>query len=158
MNATKVFINNEQEMLHFAANVAKYAFKDMIILLDGELGVGKTTFTKGFAKGLGVNAIIKSPTYTFVREYHQGLLPMFHMDTYRLEDIGPDGIGLEEYFEMGGVTLIEWSQFISDILPNHYLMIHFFRDNANEVGRYLVIESHGEMYEEIVKNIANDMS
>ena len=77
-----------------------------ILLLDGDLGAGKTTFTKGLAEGLGIHRNIKSPTFTIIREYQQGRLPLYHMDVYRLEETGGDDLGLEEYFEGDGVSVV----------------------------------------------------
>ena len=78
-----------------------------VIILTGELGAGKTTITKGIAQGLGVTRMVKSPTYTIIREYEEGRLPLYHMDVYR---IGPDAdeLGLEEYFEGEGLSVVEW--------------------------------------------------
>lgn len=92
------------------------------IVLTGELGTGKTAFTKGIAVGLGIDQMIKSPTYTIVREYHQGRLPLYHMDVYRIEDGGLE-LGLEEYFEGDGVSIVEWGQQVQDELPASYLQI-----------------------------------
>lgn len=97
-------------------------------MLDGDLGAGKTTFTKGLALGLGIKKNVKSPTFTIVREYHEGRLPLYHMDVYRLEDASADDIGLDEYFNGDGVSVVEWSQFIDDELPNEYLIIHIIKD------------------------------
>ncbi len=80
------------------------------LVLTGDLGAGKTTLTKGIARGLGIEQMIKSPTYTIIREYDQGRLPLYHMDIYRVAASGAD-LGLDEYFEGEGLSVIEWGIF-----------------------------------------------
>ncbi|MER2002546.1 MAG: tRNA (adenosine(37)-N6)-threonylcarbamoyltransferase complex ATPase subunit type 1 TsaE, partial [Carnobacterium inhibens] len=89
---------NEEETKTVAADLAKWLEPGDVILLEGNLGAGKTTFTKGLAEGLGIKRVIKSPTYTIIREYLDGRLPLYHMDVYRLEETGGMDLGLEEYF------------------------------------------------------------
>ena len=108
--------HNEMETIELAQNLESEKFPNMVICLDGELGSGKTVFTKGFAQALGIEDVITSPTYTIIKEYLNGELPLYHMDVYRL-DGNTDGIGIEEYFNKGGVVIIEWSDTIKDILP-----------------------------------------
>jgi len=89
-----------------------------ILVLSGDLGVGKTIFTKGFAEGLGVTEPVTSPTFTIVREYDEGRIPFYHFDVYRISD--PDemyAIGFDEYVDSDGVCLLEWGELIRDILP-----------------------------------------
>lgn len=126
-----------------------------IILLDGDLGAGKTTFTKGIATGLGITRNIKSPTFTIIREYQTGRLPLYHMDLYRLEDGGGDELGLDEYFNGNGVCVIEWSQFIANELPSNYLKISFQRDDANldSTKRSLTVTAYGQHYEELLEQL-----
>ena len=91
-----------------------------IYLLHGDLGVGKTVFTKGFAEGLGIKEPITSPTFTLIQEYMEGRLPFYHFDVYRIGDISEmDEVGFEDCFFGEGVTLIEWSNLIGEILPVH---------------------------------------
>ena len=100
-----------------------------VYCLDGELGVGKTVFTQGFAKGLGINEPINSPTFTIVQEYHDGRLPLYHFDVYRIGDITEmDEIGYEEYFYSEGVCLIEWGNLISEIMPENATYIKISKD------------------------------
>lgn len=124
-----------------------------VILLDGDLGAGKTTFTKGLALGLGIKRPIKSPTFTIIREYQEGRLPLYHMDVYRLEAGGGDELGLEEYFTGDGVSVIEWSQFVEDQLPANYLMIQLRRVAANEDTRQLNFISQGDHYQKLVEQL-----
>lgn len=127
-----------------------------ILLLDGDLGAGKTTFTKGLAEGLGIHRNIKSPTFTIIHEYQQGRLPLYHMDVYRLEETGGDDLGLEEYFEGDGVSVVEWSQFVGDEIPADKLIIHLEKDDDNDDVRYLEFEPHGKRYEELVSELEKE--
>ena len=107
-----------EETMALAERLGQQASSGDIICLNGELGAGKTVFTKGFAKGLGVTDNVVSPTFTIVQEYYSGRLPMYHFDVYRIDD--PDEmyeIGYEEYFFGDGVTLIEWSGLIAELIP-----------------------------------------
>lgn len=125
-----------------------------VILLDGDLGAGKTTFTKGLALGLGITRNVKSPTFTIIREYQGGRLPLYHMDVYRLEEGGGDELGLDEYFNGDGVNVVEWSKFIADELPEHYLRIVFKRDDAaGENQRTLWFDPHGAHFEALVQQL-----
>ena len=100
-----------------------------IILLDGDLGVGKTVFTKGFGKGLGIEETISSPTFTIMQIYEEGRLPLYHFDVYRIADIEEmDEIGYEDYFYGNGLCMIEWANLIEEILPEHYREITIEKD------------------------------
>ena len=100
-----------------------------IICLDGDLGVGKTVFTQGFAKGLGIDEAVNSPTFTIVQIYEEGRLPFYHFDVYRIGDVEEmDEIGYEDYIYGEGVSLIEWANLIEDILPEHYTEIKIEKD------------------------------
>jgi len=122
-----------------------------IYCLDGELGVGKTVFTQGFAKGLGIEEPINSPTFTIVQEYTQGRIPLYHFDVYRLEDTDEFlAIGGDEYFEKG-ISIIEWGEIIKDILPKEYIKISFEKDNKNENIRILNIEIYGNKFDNYFK-------
>lgn len=144
---------SEQELIYMAQQLAQHLQPNMTLLLDGELGAGKTTFTKGLAIGLGIDDMIKSPTYTFIKEYANGRMPLYHMDVYRLENIGGEGLGFEEYFERDGVCVVEWSQFIEEQLPQEFLIIHIDRVLDNENARLLTFEAQGEKYDNLVKII-----
>lgn len=129
-----------------AKKIAQFLKPQDIILLDGDLGAGKTTFTKGLALGLGIKKNVKSPTFTIVREYHEGRLPLYHMDVYRLEE-ADESIGFNDYFNKGGVTIIEWADIIKDSLPQERLVIKF--KVIDEDTRVLVFIPYGEKYEEL---------
>lgn len=144
----KITTHNEVETIEIAQNLESEKFPNMVICLDGELGSGKTVFTKGFAQALGINEIITSPTYNIIKEYLNGELPLYHMDVYRL-DGNTDDIGIEEYFTKGGVVIIEWADSIRDILPNERLDIKF--KVLDEEKRNLVFIPHGKKYEELLE-------
>lgn len=100
-----------------------------IICLDGDLGVGKTVLTKGFAKGLGIEEVVNSPTFTIIQVYDEGRMPLYHFDVYRIGD--PEEmyeIGYEEYFFGDGVCLIEWSKFIQELIPDNATTILIEKD------------------------------
>lgn len=113
-----------EETFLFGEELGKKARAGQVYCLDGDLGVGKTVFTQGFAKGLGIEEPVNSPTFTIVQVYEEGRLPLYHFDVYRIADSSEmDEIGYEEYFFGEGVCLIEWSQLIEDILPEHKIRV-----------------------------------
>lgn len=120
-----------------------------VITLNGDLGAGKTTFTQGFAKGLGVTRNVNSPTFTIMKQY-QGHLPLYHMDVYRLEDTGDD-IGLEEYINGDGIAIVEWSDLIESSLPTERLAITIERIGDEE--RQLTFTPAGDTYDTLVKEV-----
>ncbi len=117
----------ETELLGYV--MGQQAEAGQIYCLDGDLGVGKTVFTQGFARGLGIEEPVSSPTFTIVQQYEDGRLPLYHFDVYRIGNAGEmDEIGCEEYFYGGGVCLIEWSQRIPEILPEDVVHIQIEKD------------------------------
>lgn len=145
----KITTRNEFETIELAQNFESEKFPNMIICLDGELGSGKTVFTKGIANALGINESITSPTYTIIKEY-DGELPLYHMDVYRLNG-NIEGLGLEEYFTKGGVVVIEWADTIKDILPEERLEIQFKVVDENK--RVLILTPHGKKYEDLCEAV-----
>ncbi|MFD1484556.1 tRNA (adenosine(37)-N6)-threonylcarbamoyltransferase complex ATPase subunit type 1 TsaE [Lacticaseibacillus baoqingensis] len=115
-----------------------------VLLLDGDLGAGKTSLTKGLAAGLGIAGPIKSPTFTIVREYTDGRLPLYHMDIYRLENGGAEDLGLEEYFEGDGVCVVEWPEFLGVCLPADYVLIQIEKDDNDDDLRHLKVSGQGK--------------
>lgn len=100
-------------------NLGSKATMGQVYCINGDLGVGKTVFTQGFAKGLGVDEHVNSPTFTIVQEYRGRNMPFYHFDVYRIGDISEmEEIGYEDYFYGEGVCLIEWAELIDEILPN----------------------------------------
>ncbi|MDM5227721.1 tRNA (adenosine(37)-N6)-threonylcarbamoyltransferase complex ATPase subunit type 1 TsaE [Cytobacillus sp. NJ13] len=120
-----------------------------VLALEGDLGAGKTTFTKGLAKGLNITRNVNSPTFTIIKEY-QGRLPLYHMDVYRVEDSFED-LGFDEYFEGNGVTVVEWAHLVKEQLPEELLIIYLYLDDND--SRKLVLEPKGKRYEELCKEI-----
>ena len=148
MEDYKITTHSDNETIAVAQNIESEKFPNMVICLNGELGSGKTVFTKGFAHAMGIEEVT-SPTFTIIKEYN-GELPLYHMDVYRLEDANED-IGIEEYFEKGGVTIIEWSDIIKDILPKERLDIKI--KIVDENMRVLVLTPYGDKYVSICEDI-----
>jgi len=108
---------SREDTFRLGVSLGEKAKKGEIYCLSGDLGVGKTVFTQGFAKGLGIEEAVSSPTFTIVQQY-AGRLPLYHFDVYRISDIEEmDEIGYEEYFYGDGVCLIEWAELIEELLP-----------------------------------------
>lgn len=122
------------------------------LVLTGDLGAGKTTLTKGIAKGLGIVQMIKSPTYTIIREYTQGKMPLYHMDIYRVAASGAD-LGLDEYFEGDGLSVIEWGNLLEDALPEDYLELIIEKSDTELEKRYVKFQSYGPNSQEFEKRI-----
>ena len=109
--------------------IGQMAKPGMVISLTGDLGVGKTVFTQGLAKGLGIEEPVNSPTFTIVQVYEKGRLPMYHFDVYRIGDIEEmDEIGYEDYIYGEGVSLIEWADLIREILPEQMCRVTIEKD------------------------------
>ena len=142
----KVLTFNEIDLL--AKKLADYSKENTVIALIGDLGTGKTTFTKTFAKEFGVKENLKSPTFNYVLEYLSGRLPLYHFDVYRLcssEEIYE--IGYEDYINNGGVALIEWANIIEEDLPKEYIRIEF-QYATKEDERLIEIKYIGNKKEE----------
>ena len=144
-----ITFNNEKEMIDFGEKLSHLMFDGFILTLDGDLGAGKTTFTKGIGRGLGVKKVINSPTFTIVKVYH-GNKTLYHFDAYRLEGEN-DELGFEEMFEDDGVCVVEWPEFIEDILPEERLKIRIIKNEDNT--RSFDITAVGEKYENLLKEL-----
>lgn len=121
--------NSEKETYAFGSELGKKAHAGQVYTLVGDLGVGKTVFTKGLARGLDVLEPVSSPTFTIVQVYEEGRLPFYHFDVYRIGDVEEmDEIGYEDYIYGDGVSLIEWANLIEEILPEHYTEIKIEKD------------------------------
>ena len=148
MEEFKIKIRSEQEMIELAQNIESDKFPNMVICLNGELGSGKTLFTKGFANAMGITDVT-SPTFNIIKEYN-GELPLYHMDVYRVEnDI--ENLGIEEYYEKGGITIIEWADLIKDYLPEKRLDIKI--SIIDENTRVVKIIPYGEEYVQLIEGI-----
>ena len=116
--------NSEKETFELGKNLGEQEKAGQIFCLNGDLGVGKTVFTQGFAKGLGIEENVNSPTFTIIQVYEEGRIPLYHFDVYRIGD--PEEmyeIGYEEYFFGEGVCLIEWSKLIEEVIPEEVINI-----------------------------------
>ncbi|MEX2784387.1 tRNA (adenosine(37)-N6)-threonylcarbamoyltransferase complex ATPase subunit type 1 TsaE [Streptococcus sp. H49] len=143
--------HSEEQMIAIGEQIGRKLQKGQVLVLTGDLGSGKTTLTKGLALGLGIGQMIKSPTYTIVREY-EGRLPLYHLDVYRIGD-DPDSIDLDDFLYGDGVTVIEWGELLADTVLEDYLEILI---SKNERGRQLDFISHGEASDRLLKEIEND--
>ena len=146
----KYISKNLDDTLRLAENIESEKFPNMVICLEGELGCGKTVFVKGFANALGIEENITSPTFTIIKEYPNGELPLYHMDVYRLDEL-EDDIGIRDYFKKGGVTIIEWADLIQKDLPEERLEIKF--KIIDENTRVLVFNPIGKAYEELCESV-----
>ena len=121
--------NSAEETYQLGKQMGEKAGAGEIYCLDGDLGTGKTVFTQGLAAGLGVEGPVNSPTFTILQQYDSGRLPLYHFDVYRIGDVEEmDEIGYEECFYGEGVTLIEWSSLIREILPDQVIRITIEKD------------------------------
>lgn len=145
----EIVVENIDEMKAFATKVSKEVFPGFVLCLEGDLGAGKTTFTKYLGKGMGFTDNINSPTFTIMKIY-EGELDLYHMDVYRLNGIGED-YDLEEYIYNEGVCVIEWYKHIINSLPEEKLIFEI--EIIGETRRLIKIEGTGK-YEEIIKKIS----
>ena len=119
----------EKETYELGRRLGAEAKAGQVYTLVGDLGVGKTVFTKGLAAGLGIEEAVSSPTFTIVQVYEEGRLPFYHFDVYRIGDVEErEEIGYEDYIYGEGVCLIEWADLIREILPEHYTEVKIEKD------------------------------
>lgn len=139
----------EEATRKLGEELGKIVSPGTVCTLNGDLGVGKTVFTQGFAKGLGITEPVNSPTFTIVQEYQEGRIPLYHFDVYRISDVEEmEEIGYEDYFYGEGVCLIEWAQLIEEILPSKLTEITIEKDLERGFD-YRRITIKGEEYEDI---------
>ncbi|WP_416148602.1 tRNA (adenosine(37)-N6)-threonylcarbamoyltransferase complex ATPase subunit type 1 TsaE [Salipaludibacillus sp. HK11] len=141
--------DSPEDTAQLANKIARLVKQNDVITLSGDLGAGKTTFTKALAKALGVNRTVTSPTFTIMKEY-EGYLPFYHMDAYRVEDELED-LGLDEYFEGGGVTVVEWPKMIEEQLPIDRLDIVIQYEGGEK--RLFRFHAYGEYYVTLIKEL-----
>ncbi len=141
-----VFTNSYEQTIELGKTIGDMLNVGDVVLLDGDLGAGKTTFTKGIGISLGVSRVINSPTFTIVKEYVGSKAKLYHLDLYRLDGVNED-FDLEEYFLDDAICVCEWPFQASDILPSEYLMINIKRIDDNK--REFIIEGKGK-YEKLV--------
>ncbi len=147
----KLKTTSEQETKELAKVFGSLVKPGQVILLEGNLGSGKTVFAKGLAIGLGISETVNSPTFNIVKCYFKGRIPMFHIDAYRLEGNRQD-IGLDEYIYGNGVTAIEWPKFIDYLLPKDFIRLEINR--LDEVNRDVSIESFGKQSDELLGEVS----
>ena len=150
-NNKVIKMNNVDEIIKIGKKIGLKAFPNMLITMNGDLGAGKTTMTKGIAKGLGITKVVNSPTFTIMKIY-EGRLTLYHLDVYRITNPDLD-FELEEYFEDDGVCVIEWANQIEKLLPSSYMNINIkdLGDNKREL-EFEVIGNNKE-YKKIVESL-----
>lgn len=134
-----------QDTFELGRQIGEKAAAGTVYTLVGDLGVGKTVFTKGLAAGLGISEQVSSPTFTILQIYEEGRLPLYHFDVYRIGDISEmDEIGYEDYFFGEGICLIEWADLIEEILPESYIRVSISKDLEKGFDyRKIVLENRG---------------
>ncbi|MCY7135473.1 tRNA (adenosine(37)-N6)-threonylcarbamoyltransferase complex ATPase subunit type 1 TsaE [Streptococcus sp. SG1] len=146
-----MFSHNENELIAIGQKIGRLLQARDVLILSGDLGAGKTTLTKGIAQGLDIRQMIKSPTYTIVREY-EGRLPLYHLDVYRIGE-DPDSIDLDDFLYGDGVTVIEWGELLEDSLPRDYLKIQLVKE---EDGRRILFEAVGQASKDLLQKIESE--
>jgi tRNA threonylcarbamoyladenosine biosynthesis protein TsaE len=136
--------SGEQETEELAKRLSVHLIPGAVITLDGDLGAGKTRFSQGLARAMGITEIVNSPTFTIIKEYEGIKYPFYHMDVYRIPLEEADDLGLDDYFYGDGVTLIEWASLIEDLLPPERVSIYI--ENQGEQERCFHVTPHGELY------------
>ncbi|MDL2296055.1 tRNA (adenosine(37)-N6)-threonylcarbamoyltransferase complex ATPase subunit type 1 TsaE [Lachnospiraceae bacterium OttesenSCG-928-E19] len=136
---------SEKETYELGVRIGKEAIEGQVYTLTGDLGVGKTAFTKGVAKGLEIEEAISSPTFTIIQIYEEGRLPFYHFDVYRIGDVEElDEVGYDDYVYGNGVTLIEWANLIEEVLPSRRTKIEIKKNLENGFDyRIISIEEVG---------------
>jgi tRNA threonylcarbamoyladenosine biosynthesis protein TsaE len=153
MTKHTVKTNSPDETTKLAVRLGELVKPGDVITLEGDLGAGKTTFTKGLAKGMGILKNVNSPTFTIMKEYRDGRLPLYHMDVYRMEDSDED-LGFEEFFEGEGVTVVEWAHLIQEQLPPDRLGIRILR--VDDESREIIFEPIGNHYLGLYKELIDE--
>lgn len=142
-----IYINDLNDTKQLAETIGQYIKPGSVILLSGDLGAGKTTFTQFLGKALGVKRALTSPTFNIIKSYKLDDNYLHHMDCYRLEHSDED-LGFDEYFNDLDITIIEWYNFIEEYLPNEFLKINIERIDENK--RTFTFISESKQYEELV--------
>ena len=134
-----------QDTFELGRKIGERAVAGTVYTLVGDLGVGKTVFTKGLAAGLGIMEQVNSPTFTILQIYEEGRLPLYHFDVYRIGDLSEmDEIGYEDYFFGEGICLVEWADLIEELLPEKHIRITISKDVQKGFDyRKIVVENKG---------------
>ncbi len=141
------YTNSVEETHELGYKIGSNAEETMVFLLDGDLGAGKTTLTQGIAKGLGVKRNVTSPTFNILKIY-KGRMPLYHIDAYRLEGLHQD-LGFDEFLDDDGVTVIEWSQYVPQLIPEEYMKISIRLEDEDR--RRFEFCANGQMYEKLLE-------
>ena len=150
-------VHSAEETKTFAAGLARLVTPGTVIGLAGDLGAGKTCFVKGLATGLGIDENdVYSPTFTLIAEHYKGRLPLYHIDLYRLEGGGIEGLGLEEYLFGQGITVIEWFQFLPGDVVTEYLLLSL--TITGEETRVLTMTALGGRYEQVLRQLLTEQA
>ena len=152
MKQYDVQVRDETETQALAERLSHHLQAGDVLAMEGDIGAGKTSFTKGLARGLGIKRNVNSPTFTIIKEY-AGKLPLYHMDVYRLEGSDED-LGFDEYFYGDGITVIEWAGYIEDQLPRDRLTIVFTVTGPS--SRQLRFIPSGTRYEQLCEEFFNE--
>lgn len=141
----KINIKNEADTKKFGLELGETLETGAVVALIGDLGTGKTALTKYIAQGLGIHEMITSPTFTIVQEYHDGRIPLYHFDVYRINDLEEMyELGYEEYFFGKGVSVVEWADIVLELIPDNAVIIHI-RYGENEGERIYEIQEPGDI-------------
>ena len=145
----EIFSNSSSFTMDLGENIARILPDGSTICFAGDLGAGKTTFVRGLAKGLNISDVVQSPTFNIMKVYMKGDRPLIHIDAYRLADINPD-IGLDEYIGYeSGITVIEWPQYIEDLIPSNAILITI--QHIDDDKRKIVIDSKDVDLSSVIK-------
>lgn len=150
MPTLEFIIHTPEKMISFGEKIGAVVQPNMVIALNGNLGAGKTTLTKGIGKALGIKGVINSPTFTIMKIY-EGRLNLYHLDVYRITDVSGD-FELEEYFEMGGVSVVEWASQIQSLLPSDTIYIDLLINE--DTTRTAVINANETFISSLRKELA----
>lgn len=145
----ELITRSEQETIDLGYKIGKLLEANSLIALNGDLASGKTVFTKGIGKALGIKEVINSPTFTILKIY-EGDMTLYHIDAYRLYE-NPYDLGFEEFLDAGGVMVIEWFDYIKDSIDAEYLKVDM--SYVDETTRKITIKAQGKKYEDIIKEI-----
>ena len=145
----KYITRSMNETIDFGYKIGKILPASSVLALRGDLAAGKTTFTKGIGKALNVKGIVNSPTFNILKIY-EGDKTLYHIDAYRLMD-NPYDLGFEEYIDDGGVMVVEWFDYIIEMIGNEYLEIVFTYIDENT--REIELIAHGDKYEDVIKEL-----
>lgn len=145
----KFTMHSYEDTIYLGIKLGHLTKNKMVFILEGDLGAGKTTLTKGIAKGLGIDSTVTSPTFTILKIY-KGRLNLYHFDAYRLEGVSHE-LGFEEYINQDGLSVIEWSNHLVDLLPSELLKIEI--TYIDDETREITLTSMGEQYDDLLKEL-----